>query len=278
MITFPHIGFLGRLGNQMFQYSTLFSLSKKYNLEFSISKSDCELYKCFNLNAKISSYYNPLFSLPNGLDPTMVNSGHTILLENQEQINKIFDTNFDVNFYNTNHNNKSIVGFFQNYRYFIDYESSLRNHFIFKSNYEDISNSYLHRNFQDSKIISLHIRRTDYIDSSILNNLDINYYEKSLSNFDKSIPVLVFSDDPVWCEEQHLFNSDRFTIIKTNNTYIDLCLMSKCDYHIIANSTFSWWGSWLAKSKKTICPKQWFTPHYNFLDSDGLRLPHWISI
>jgi hypothetical protein len=57
-----------------------------------------------------------------------------------------------------------------------------------------------------------------------------------------------------------------------------LCLMSKCDYHIIANSSFSWWGSWLAQSKKTICPRQWFSLDYNFLDSDGLRLPNWISI
>jgi hypothetical protein len=32
-----------------------------------------------------------------------------------------------------------------------------------------------------------------------------------------------------------------------------------CDYHIIANSTFSWWGSWLAKSKGTISPKEWYT-------------------
>jgi hypothetical protein len=54
--------------------------------------------------------------------------------------------------------------------------------------------------------------------------------------------------------------------------------MSKCHYHIIANSTFSWWGSWLADSEKTICPKDWFYPQYTCLDSEGLRLKKWIAI
>jgi hypothetical protein len=34
--------------------------------------------------------------------------------------------------------------------------------------------------------------------------------------------------------------------------------MSMCDYHIIANSSYSWWGAWLANSKKIIAPKNWF--------------------
>ena len=34
--------------------------------------------------------------------------------------------------------------------------------------------------------------------------------------------------------------------------------MSLCKYHIIANSSLSWWGAWLAKSEKIIAPKNWF--------------------
>jgi hypothetical protein len=34
--------------------------------------------------------------------------------------------------------------------------------------------------------------------------------------------------------------------------------MSLCDYHVIANSSFSWWGAWLGESKKVIAPSQWF--------------------
>ena len=44
----------------------------------------------------------------------------------------------------------------------------------------------------------------------------------------------------------------------SNDKFLDMCLMTKCEYHIIANSSFSWWGAWLANSKKTIAPKLWF--------------------
>ena len=47
-------------------------------------------------------------------------------------------------------------------------------------------------------------------------------------------------------------------ISEGNDADIDLCLMTKCDYHIIANSSFSWWGAWLGDSEKVVAPKNWF--------------------
>ena len=276
MITFPHLGFIGRLGNQLFQYATLFSLSQKHKVDISLCRNTMELYQCFNISTPIKSFYNNDFVSAHNLR-NIAYYGHSVHIETEEQNVKFLTTEFDLNFLNTNHDGKSILGYFQNHNYFSEIETELREEYKFKKKYEDISNSYLKRIY-DNEVISLHIRRTDYISSHILNTLDLKYYEDALSYFDKSLPVLVFSDDPKWCEEQFIFQENRFKIVKTNNTYIDLCLMSKCDYHIIANSTFSWWGSWLAKSKKTLCPKQWFLPHYHFLDSDGLRLPYWISI
>jgi hypothetical protein len=75
----------------------------------------------------------------------------------------------------------------------------------------------------------------------------------------KDIPVMVFSDGIEWCKEQELFQDDRFIFAEGNNTGVDLCLQSLCTYHIIANSSFSWWGAWLAKSDKIIAPKKWFS-------------------
>ena len=85
----------------------------------------------------------------------------------------------------------------------------------------------------------------------------MEYYQRALEML-PDLDVIVFSDDAAWCNQQELFSSDRFSISEENTTDADLCLMSMCQYHIIANSSFSWWGAWLARSKKVIAPKNWF--------------------
>ena len=276
MITFPNIGYIGRLGNQMFQYAALVSISRLSNDYCTLMSSNLELYKCFNIPTKISSYYNNQTLSPNNFKPSDdfvfgIKADHSAY-------GQLFSTKTDQEFLKKDFKDKSITGFFQSYKYFENIENELRYHFQFRKKYSKICNYYINALQINEPLISLHIRRTDYLNSSVLNNLNLNYYEDALSYYDSQLPVLIFSDDYKWCEEQSIFQNNRFTIIKTNNTYVDLCLMSKCDYHIIANSSFSWWGSWLAKSKKTISPKKWFSSDYNFLDSDELRLPHWISI
>jgi hypothetical protein len=74
--------------------------------------------------------------------------------------------------------------------------------------------------------------------------------------------LFVFSDDPDWVEANLGFQSP-FIVLRHNGPegdYEDLRLMSLCDHHIIANSTFSWWGAWLCpKSDKiVIAPRNWF--------------------
>ena len=111
--------------------------------------------------------------------------------------------------------------------------------------------------------ISLHIRRTDYITNSNHSTLELDYYESALSNFDSDATILVFSDDPDWCNQQELFSDDRFMIAEGNSGYVDMCLMSLCSGHIIANSSFSWWGAWLSDSKQVVAPSQWFASSDN---------------
>ncbi len=86
------------------------------------------------------------------------------------------------------------------------------------------------------------------------NNLGLDYYEEALTHFDGDRNVVVFSDDPDWCKEQSLFDDDRFLVAEGNINYVDMCLMSLCNAHIIANSSFSWWGAWLANTGKVIAP------------------------
>ena len=77
-----------------------------------------------------------------------------------------------------------------------------------------------------------------------------------------------------------LFADDSIMISEGNDADIDLCLMTKCDYHIIANSSFSWWGAWLISNpdKQVIAPKMWFGPAYADKDTKDLYYPNWIVL
>ena len=111
------------------------------------------------------------------------------------------------------------------------------------------------------KAISLHIRRTDHLIKPTYHPvLPLSYYEEALSKFPSDLPVIVFSDDPAWCHEQKFFEDDRFLISDSGDNITDMCLMSMCQYQILANSTYSWWGAWLSNSKDVIAPKLWFGP------------------
>jgi hypothetical protein len=84
-----------------------------------------------------------------------------------------------------------------------------------------------------------------------------DYYQQALELLPKDIPVFVFSDEPVNAMYM-LSGLNRNINSHPTDHFTELCLMSMCDYHIIANSSFSWWGSWLSSSNQTIAPAKWF--------------------
>ena len=88
----------------------------------------------------------------------------------------------------------------------------------------------------------------------------LEYYQEALSLMSSDLPVIIFSDDPEWALSQELFESDRFYVSQGNSNLFDMCLMTLCDHHIIANSSFSWWGAWLNQNpeKIVIAPKKWY--------------------
>ena len=76
---------------------------------------------------------------------------------------------------------------------------------------------------------------------------------------DEIIPV-IFSDDIKWCKNNMKWLPEN-TVYMENDLNVDLCVMSWCNAHIIANSSFSWWAAWLrGKNGKTVAPSRWFGP------------------
>ena len=91
----------------------------------------------------------------------------------------------------------------------------------------------------------------------------------------------VFSDDIDWCK-QHLasmLDNEKVLYIDWNTderSINDMHLMSICRHHIIANSSFSWWGAWLSKQQdgSTIAPSKWM----NMKDVCSPVPDNWIKI
>jgi hypothetical protein len=146
--------------------------------------------------------------------------------------------------------------------------------FTFSDELIELCDGFIKENFVYRDTISLHIRRGDYVSNPNHPVQDIEYYRQAL-NVLPDLPVIVFSDDPEWCNEQEFFSSERFAISEGNTTDADMCLMSLCQYHIIANSSFSWWGAWLAQSKHVIAPKNWFGGDCVNKDVTDMQFGNW---
>jgi hypothetical protein len=140
-----------------------------------------------------------------------------------------------------------------------------------------ICEDFIKENFVYRDVISLHVRRGDYVSNPNHPVQTSEYYREALSLL-PDLPVIIFSDDPSWCNQQEIFSSDRFAVSEGNTTDADLCLMSLCKYHIIANSSFSWWGAWLAKSEKVIAPQNWFGGDCSKNNTKDLYLSDWIIL
>jgi hypothetical protein len=264
MIGFNALGQLGRLGNQMFQFASLKGIARNRGYEYCFPPTqnknewtDHQLFNPFKLSR--TSQLNVQFIDANR--PTIAESGFS----------------FDEKLFNECPDWVCIQGFFQSEKYFKHIENEIRSDFEFK---DEILNPCKEMISQlDSSPIALHIRRTDYITNSNHTVLDLEYYQKALDEFDKEVTVLVFSDDPGWCNQQDIFSSDRFLIAEGNSNYVDLCLMSLCSGHIIANSSFSWWGAWLANNNKVVAPSGWFSGSNNeHLDIKDLIPETWMVI
>jgi hypothetical protein len=90
----------------------------------------------------------------------------------------------------------------------------------------------------------------------------------------------VFSDDPRWARG-NLAVDGPVTFVDHNGPeqhYEDLRLMSRCRHHVIANSTFSWWGAWLGAhpDQMVIAPKRWFASGTR--QTQDLYPPRWLTM
>jgi len=116
-------------------------------------------------------------------------------------------------------------------------------------------------------------------------NLPREYYRRALDRLEGTHATpsyFVFSDNLSATRELGVFPNARTTYVDVNrrgSSHMDLWLMSQCRHFIIANSTFSWWGAWLATSPgKTVIAPSCKLDGVTAWGFAGLVPPEWIQV
>jgi hypothetical protein len=160
-----------------------------------------------------------------------------------------------------------LKGYWQSEKYFSGITDQLRETLKLNPIYFQALHALIQELTQTDSV-AIHVRKGDYLKqpySDYYATIDSTYYNTALSaleNISRQLKLYVFTDDPDWVNNQ-LHLTMPFILVSgvhTKNMYEDFEAMRSCKYHIIANSSFSWWTAWLSdrEDKQVIAPKQWF--------------------
>jgi hypothetical protein len=265
---------IGGLGNQMFQYAVGRHLARLRNcrLKLDLSRYDDRTrrnyglrqyeLKPFNIEADIATpaeleAFKPRGRLLSRLDKIKPLRNRIV----RERFLHFDPTILTIT------GNVYLQGYWQSEKYFKDIESDIRKELTIRHEPDPI-NSALGTAIQSASSVSLHVRRGDYVSDPVTSAkfgpLRMEYYVRAV----KLIAALVrephffiFSDDPQWVTQNiGLDYPTTYVNEQPGNHCGELRLMSLCKHHVIANSSFSWWGAWLnpRPDKTVIAPANWF--------------------
>lgn len=260
---------MGGLGNQMFQYSAGRALADRLGVDLILDTREFERHSLrsyqldrFNIRARVGRKSEL------ALWPNLVRRPLRFAQKFGLASAWYFESKpFDKQAWMLLTDNIMLDGYFQSDKYFEEIEFQLKKDFQltkplsgFNAEIEDMA----------SKLpsVMVHIRRGDYVANK--KNYEthgicsIEYYINAIYLIRKKMSnphFFIFSDDMDWVKKNLNIGSGT-TYVEGNNSCpeIDLYLMSRCHSHIIANSTFSWWGAWLSDcdDKNIIAPTPWF--------------------
>lgn len=234
----------GRLGNQLFQIALGYSISQKTNKNFAMVYNNNNYYE-----QEYIPYFYDITFIPKERVPTCTvysekNSTVNCFKFNPEIINEGF---FD--------------GYFQSWKYFIDY-------------LPDLKNIFLKNNITKTDGYFIHVRRGDYVNHPVYQIDYEQYFKKAIQHFPKDSKFYIVSDNIPFCENCSLFNNGSFSFVDLD-TISTLHFMAGCRGGICANSSFSWWGALLGRREIVTMPKQWIN---NGMDTSEIHFPGVIVI
>lgn len=161
-----------------------------------------------------------------------------------------------------------LVGYWQSPKYFADVAETIRTDFSLATPWSPRS-AALAAEITGTKAVSVHVRRGDYVSNPQANafhgTCSPDWYTRAMARMVEIYEdptFFVFSDDPAWARE-NLTSTRPMIFVEPQvggRDAEDMLLMAACRGHVIANSSFSWWGAWLdpRADKHVIAPSRWF--------------------
>jgi hypothetical protein len=285
----------GGLGNQMFQYAAATALLKDgekvgLNLsfltenntdkeDFTSRKFELSIFKNIRaykaINAQVSLFNNT--GLYYKVIRRFMRSSLNYVEQQFTEYIPFDQFNKKKHFY--------LDGYFQSEKYFAANRQQILNDFEFPP-LDEVNQATKNKMLALDNAVSLHIRRGDYAKLQVVTEvhglLPISYYNKAIEILQKQYPditLFVFSDDIPWVKENLQTGNIPVNHMQQNSaagSWKDMALMSNCKHHIIANSSFSWWGAWLStQTGKTFAPEHWFNPKKIKFNITDFVPSHW---
>lgn len=279
----------GGLGNQLFQFATAYAQNTDLNIDFdflasqepsseTFTQRSFELKLFPNIRFKELKQSDRKFFLSKGLLHKIRRKLSQVTIVKQEG-NDFVDIPDAKHIY--------LDGFFQSEKYFQHARQKILQIYEFPdldARNQHIKNQIIAAGFHS---VSIHIRRGDYVKPHIANYhglLPLDYYQEALRTLAAEVPDLrlfIFSDDVSFARAEFT-NFHNAVIVEGNDhaAWKDMALMSCCAHHIIANSSFSWWGAWLSTHAGgiNIAPKNWFNAQVVDFNIDDIVPQNWIKI
>lgn len=283
----------GGLGNQLFQYAAGYSLAKRLGQEVSIDisffpKQTLRGYKLDKLNLDKTSFDEKrskkikvlknkyLNKALRKINKSVIYLGKSsiYLLECRSDLVKAFPEISAENVY--------LDGYYQSEQYFVKYKEELIRQFTPNYSSEAEYKATL-ADIEGYEAVAVHVRRGDFLSAQNDPNpnhylLGEQYYHNALRYVTEHLknPVFFwFSDDIDWVKK-NFGEKDNFRFVSLHTKHADIdemMLMKNCKHIIAANSTFSWWASWLNVHEDAmhICPARRYGNLYMIPDG-------WIKI
>lgn len=270
----------GGIGNQLFIYAAAKALALKLNTDLVLNintgfkddhvfNRDFELSH-FNIDYKSNRILSFDYKKGNIFRTISSKIGRNIFYPTCKYIKEPSENQYSDVLSKCNNLNVFIQGYWQSEKYFKEYEQEIRNSLIFDTRVVHDMEHRCASIFNGSGVpVCVGVRRyQECPDPSKMSVAGKDYYIKSMNYISMHIknPVFyIFTQDKIWAKEN--FQDCGFNTIVVEydqcTTISDLYLMSKFQYHIISNSSYYWWGAWLANGKIVIAPD-------NFVNKDSI--------